>query len=165
MKILCLVPQDLCSLSLELVFLGVAVAAAGWQISNVQAWENPSESQGQSCPSAPSTPPCPHPWGRKVADTTEGSGTLVMWLNRLSLPASAGFLLLSTCLSRGEHMGLGDLMFHGLLGCQNALHYYLLQHSRWSSLRKKKKSKTKNKPVRQVPRCPCWEQMSEREHC
>lgn len=56
---------------------------------------------------------------------TEGSGTLVMWLNCFSLPASTGFLLLSTCVSRGEHMGHGDLMFHGLLGCQNVLHYYL----------------------------------------
>lgn len=79
---------------------------------------------------APSIPPCPHLWGRKVADSMEGSGTLVMWLNCFSLAASTGFLLLSTCVSRGEHMGLGDLMFHGLLGCQNVLHYYLLQHSR-----------------------------------
>lgn len=89
-------------------------------------------------PSAPSTPPHPHPQGRKVANKMEGIGTLVMWLNHFSLPASTGLLLLSTCVSRGEHMGLGDLMFHGLLGCQNILHYYLLQHSRWSSLRKKK---------------------------
>lgn len=80
--------------------------------------------------SALSIPPCLHPWGRKVAESMEESGTLVMWLNCFSLAASTGFLLLSTCVSRGEHMGLGDLMFHGLLGCQNVSHYYLLQHSR-----------------------------------
>lgn len=100
---------------------------------------------------------CP-PLGSSTADVMEGGGKPVFWLDCFSLPASMEFLLFSTSVNRGEHMGLGDSMFHGLLGCQNVLHYYLLQHSRWSSLRKKK-------PVRQVPRCPCWEQMLEQEHC
>lgn len=100
---------------------------------------------------------CP-PLSRNTGDVIEGGGKPVIWLNCFSLPASMEFLFFSTSVNRGEHMGLGDSMFHGLFGCQNVLYYYLLQHSRWSSLRKKK-------PVRQVPRCPCWEQMSEQEHC
>lgn len=82
---------------------------------------------------------CP-PLGSSTADVMEGGGKPVFWLDCFSLPASMEFLLFSTSVNRGEHMGLGDSMFHGLLGCQNVLHYYLLQHSRWSSLRKKKTS-------------------------
>lgn len=128
-------------LSLESGFPGLLVATTSLKAASkrkpLQVWRTSMWREHQ-CTSAPSFSPCPQVWGRNVADVTEGSRRLVMLLNCFSLPASTGFLLLSTCVSRGEHMDLGDLMFHGLLGCQNVLHYYLLQHSRWSSLRKKK---------------------------
>lgn len=130
--------------SLQSGFPGLPAATAG--LLNIKAastgkplqMKDDNAERASRPSSAPSIPPCPHPWGRKAAGSMEVSGTLVMGLNCFSLAASTGFLLLSACVSRGEHMGLGDLMFHGLLGCQNVLHFYLLQHSRWSSLRKKK---------------------------
>ena len=143
-KILCLGPQRICVPFSpgHATLLGVRLPwapsgysqAAGCQSckrgKTPPSLKDHSAERAARYSSAPSTSSCPHPWSRNVTKTTEGSGTLVMWFNCFFLLASMGFLLLSTCVSGGEHMGLGDLMFHGLLGCQNVLHYYLLQHSR-----------------------------------